>query len=314
MNTQKSGFLCSLKAYFNRDKVGELLVIKGCISPAQLRVALKIQKVTKTPLGQVCLSENYIHGFDLFSVLCRQRALRFCSLVLLCAASFSLFPNKSFAEVIKDVPARLLLTSVGTMTFDRIDQYPSLFGASEKRSTNLKAFTKWSSMFKRLDQSLNKNGSHKIIEDMKAKLENYKSHSIHYMAMKVNSMMNKKPYILDQDNWGKSDYWATPIEFMERGGDCEDFAIAKYSALRALGVPEERMRIAIVQDEIKNIPHAILIVYSEKGPVVLDNQIKDVRRADSIAHYKPIFSINREAWWLHTVPKTSSSTIIASAQ
>lgn len=308
------GFLRAIRTYLTRDKVGEILVSRGYISPSQLKTALKVQKETQRPLGQVCIEQKFISSFDLITILVRQRTLRFCSLCLLSCASLSLVPKKSYAGNIKDVPARILLASVGNMTFDSIGHYPALFGASEKRSGNLKAFTKWSGMFERFDDALNERDSSDVVNDMKAELAGFKSDSIYDMAVDVNHMMNKKRYIVDQKNWGKSDYWATPLEFMERGGDCEDFAIAKYSALRALGVPENRMRVAIVQDEIKNIPHAILIVYSENGPVVLDNQIKEVRKTDAIAHYKPIYSINREAWWLHTVPKKASPTIIASAR
>ncbi len=96
--------------------------------------------------------------------------------------------------------------------------------------------------------------------------------------------MNKVRYIGDQKNWGKSDYWATPIEFLTYGGDCEDFAIAKYVSLRALGVPDRAMRIAIVKDTQKGIAHAILIVYTEDGPMVLDNQIKRMTNANAIGH------------------------------
>ena len=124
-------------------------------------------------------------------------------------------------------------------------------------------------------------------------------------ARRVNDLMNSVQYISDKRNWGRSDYWATPIEFLERGGDCEDFAIAKYAALRALGVPDSRMRVAIVKDTQKNIAHAVLIVYGEDGPLILDNQIKTVRADNSIRHYKPIYSINRTAWWLHTAPKAT---------
>lgn len=314
VKTSNNGILGSIRAYLSRDKVGEILVSRGYISASQLKKALKLQKELSKPLGQICIEQRYISSFDLITILMRQRTLRFCSLCLLSFASISILPKKSHAGKIKDVPARMTLASVQSVSFNQMNSYPALFGASEKRSSNLKAFTKWSSMFDRFDRSLNKNSSQKIIQDLKADLESFKSSSIHKMAVQVNKLMNKKRYIVDKKNWGKSDYWATPIEFMERGGDCEDFAIAKYSALRALGVPEERMRIAIVQDEIKNIPHAILIVYSENGPVVLDNQIKEVRSTESIAHYKPIFSINREAWWLHTVPKKPSQTIVASAR
>ncbi|MCB1839662.1 MAG: transglutaminase-like cysteine peptidase, partial [Alphaproteobacteria bacterium] len=91
-----------------------------------------------------------------------------------------------------------------------------------------------------------------------------------------------------------------------------DFAIAKYVALRALGVEEARLRIAIVHDKLKNIPHAILVVYTSEGALILDNQNKEVLNSDALrTRYRPIFSINREYWWLHTAPE---STLIASAK
>ena len=101
-------------------------------------------------------------------------------------------------------------------------------------------------------------------------------------------------------------------EFFKRGaGDCEDFAIAKYMMLRAYGVPEERLRLAIVNDTKKGIHHAILIVYTDRGPIFLDNQIKDTLYTASSNRYVPIFSINGSSWWLHEKP---SATQVASAR
>ena len=186
------------------------------------------------------------------------------------------------------------------------------FGSTEKRSTSLKAFTKWTGMFERFNASLNSNKASPEIMQLKASLNSMKGLSLPQMATQVNSLMNSKRYIEDKNNYGKTDYWATPIEFYQRGGDCEDFAIAKYTALRALGVPDSRLRIAIVQDQQKNIPHAILIVYTDKGSMILDNQMKTAVRSDNIKHYKPIFSINQTAWWLHTAPR-GDVTVVASA-
>ena len=43
-------------------------------------------------------------------------------------------------------------------------------------------------------------------------------------------------YQTDIQLWKQNDYWATPLETLGRGfGDCEDYAIAKYISLRALG-------------------------------------------------------------------------------
>ena len=66
------------------------------------------------------------------------------------------------------------------------------------------------------------------------------------------------------------DYWKTPAEFMARGGDCEDYAIAKYLSLRSLGVPDDDMRIGVFADPLRVAGHAVLIVRHGGREWVLD--------------------------------------------
>ena len=95
------------------------------------------------------------------------------------------------------------------------------------------------------------------------------------------------------------DYWATPKQFFDRNGDCEDYAISKYISLRNLGLPVEDMRIVVLNDLNLKIAHAMLVVYLDGEALVLDNQITQVINARRIRHYKPIYSINERNWWLH---------------
>ncbi len=312
-NQVNKGVLRYIKNSLCRNRLGEILVLKGYISPLELKSALQEQKETRKPLGQIFLEQSKITKLQLTRLLFRQRIVRLVAAAILCFASLGGVAKKVHAGIIKDVPAKIALLSEKDKSFADMTRYPDLFGAGERRSTNLKAFTKWSEMFERFDRDLAKGSSKYVIKKLQKEISKYRSDSIYEMAKQIDAMMNRQEYILDNKNWGKSDYWATPIEFMMRGGDCEDFAIAKYTALRALGVPESRMRIAIVQDLEKNMPHAVLIVYSERGALVLDNQSKVMKTAQSVKHYKPIYSINREAWWLHTT-KDKPATIIAAAR
>ena len=61
---------------------------------------------------------------------------------------------------------------------------------------------------------------------------------------RVNAFFNANvQFIDDQALWDKKDYWATPIETLSiGGGDCEDYAIAKYFTLKQLGVDENKLR------------------------------------------------------------------------
>lgn len=289
------------------------MVIKGYISSTDLQNALILQKLSKKPLGELLVQDNKISQSQLFWLLCRQKAVRCIAAGLLLGGLLFGTTKRSHASSIKDVPAKISIAFAESAGIKDIKSYPALMGSSERKSNNLRAFTKWTGMFERFEKSLKEKSAKKVITKLQHEISNFKSSSVHTMAKNVNKLMNEKKYIVDDKNWGKSDYWATPIEFLENGGDCEDFAIAKYTALRALGVPENRMRLLILQDMKKNMPHAVLVVYSEKGPMILDNQIKEMKEADTITHYKPIFSINRDAWWLHTTEE-KPATIIASVE
>ncbi len=50
---------------------------------------------------------------------------------------------------------------------------------------------------------------------------------------------------------------------MNNSGDCADYAIAKFFALRYLGYSNEEMRIAVVYDRMRRIGHAVLAIYSD---------------------------------------------------
>jgi predicted transglutaminase-like cysteine proteinase len=90
-------------------------------------------------------------------------------------------------------------------------------------------------------------------------------------AKDVNAFFNHWPYILDEDIYGKRDHWASPLEFITRSGDCEDYAITKYFALKQMGFDPANMRIVILKDTIRNITHAVLTLTIAKTNYVLDN-------------------------------------------
>ncbi len=117
---------------------------------------------------------------------------------------------------------------------------------------------------------------------------------------RVNRYMNHYSYRSDQRNWQLPDFWATPEQLFDRGGDCEDFAIAKYLSLRALGFPAERMRVAVVYDRKKHEDHAVLLVSTATETLVLDNKYQRVVSwADTRSRYRPYYSLNENSVWIH---------------
>jgi len=185
---------------------------------------------------------------------------------------------------------------------------PSYFNSEEVKSTNLRAFKKWTGAQTRYakEQAASKIGKCGAEKSTKCNfdkwlkfLDGLKGKDVVSQIRAVNDYMNRAPYIVDPVNWGVKDYWATPGEFMSKFGDCEDYAIAKYMSLVTLGYNEDDMRIVAVKDLNLKIGHAVLMVYYKGKPYVLDNQIKQVVPAKTIKHYLPVFSINKTAWWKH---------------
>ena len=194
------------------------------------------------------------------------------------------------------------------------EPYPRLFGSFELYSPKIARFSHWVEMLDRQRQEATgcdtatcaSKGWDALIAGLKGK-------PIGLQLREVNNFINARRYVLDQDNWPDPDHWATPYEFLKKNGDCEDFAIAKYMALKAVGVPVENMRVAVMWDENTKSGHAALVVYVGIDVFLLDNLIASVVRADTVNHYRAIYSINETGWWLHKyimepVPQISSAS------
>jgi predicted transglutaminase-like cysteine proteinase len=93
--------------------------------------------------------------------------------------------------------------------------------------------------------------------------------------------------------YGDTDYWASPLQTLDRGaGDCEDFAILKYVAIRELGVGADDLRVVIVQDDKRLTEHAILAVRLERKWLVLDNRTMAIPNTEDVRNYRPLFALN----------------------
>lgn len=119
----------------------------------------------------------------------------------------------------------------------------------------------------------------------------------------VNSFWNSFRYIEDSRNWGKPDYWACPAEFLRKSGDCEDYAIAKYFTLKELDVSVNRMRIVVLKDTIRNLAHAVLVVFIGEEGFVLDNLSNAVLSHSRLTNYSPQFSVNENGSLRHVPVK-----------
>jgi predicted transglutaminase-like cysteine proteinase len=121
---------------------------------------------------------------------------------------------------------------------------------------------------------------------------------------RVNRFFNQVPSVTDQANWGQRDYWATPVELLaSNGGDCEDYALAKYFTLKAAGVPTERLRITYVRAwiarERRVESHMVLAYYPfpDADPLILDNLNPQIRTASERTDLTPTMGFNADGLW-----------------
>lgn len=113
----------------------------------------------------------------------------------------------------------------------------------------------------------------------------------------VNAHFNRLPSRTDSSMWNVEEYWATPAEsWSVNGADCEDYAIAKYFALKELGVPVTRLRMVYAKQAASPEAHMVLAYYPDPraDPLILDILEGTISPASRRPDLTPVYSFNDE--------------------
>ena len=98
----------------------------------------------------------------------------------------------------------------------------------------------------------------------------------------------------DLAQWGEIDVWSSPLVTFTRGaGDCEDYAIAKFAALRLAGVAPEDLRIVVMRDTIRGEAHAVAMARLDGHWLTLDNRHMAMVEDTYVRNYRPLFVIDQ---------------------
>lgn len=111
----------------------------------------------------------------------------------------------------------------------------------------------------------------------------------------VNNFFNEVRYGSDMKVYGKNDYWATPWEFLGNDkGDCEDYVISKYFALRYLEVDYKKLFFTYVRSTNFKEPHMVLTYFEtpKSEPLILDNNNRKIFPASQRKDLTPIYNFN----------------------
>jgi len=97
----------------------------------------------------------------------------------------------------------------------------------------------------------------------------------------------------DLAQYGQIDVWTSPLATLTRGaGDCEDYAIAKFVALRRAGIAAEDLRIVIMHDTLYGEDHAVAAARLDGRWLTLDNRRMAMVEDADVRNYRPLYVID----------------------
>lgn len=114
-------------------------------------------------------------------------------------------------------------------------------------------------------------------------------------VQRVNTFFNLFIYVPDYDSVGLPDRWEAPKDTITKGGgDCEDFAIAKYFTLTKLGVNGLRLAHVTYQN---TQAHMVLLW----GDLVLDNMVDEIKPLSLRPDLKLVYSFDEDNVYVNGV-------------
>lgn len=100
----------------------------------------------------------------------------------------------------------------------------------------------------------------------------------------------------DLAQYGEIDVWSSPLATLDRGaGDCEDYAIAKFVALRLAGIAAEDLRIVVMRDLLQGEDHAVAAARLDGQWLMLDNRRMAMIDDVHVRNYRPLFVLDESA-------------------
>jgi predicted transglutaminase-like cysteine proteinase len=98
----------------------------------------------------------------------------------------------------------------------------------------------------------------------------------------------------DLAQYGEIDVWSSPlVTFAHGAGDCEDYAIAKFVALRQAGIPADDLRVVIMRDTLNGEDHAVAAARLDGNWLMLDNRRMAMVEDTYVRNYRPLFVIDQ---------------------
>lgn len=200
---------------------------------------------------------------------------------------------------------------------ERPREAPFAFYGDVVRVESGKLVDKWKGALPKLDVDLQKladaeKNPSPAIAKFERMLSEARQHTglgrVGWVNQGVNLAIKSVPEPKDKDGHYE-DKWLSPLQAIERGGDCEEYAMAKWLGLRRLGVPEQDLYLVIGELADRKRPpatreHMVLAARTEEGWRMLndlDHLLLD--ETDTIELMKPKYYLTREGVFKYVHPR-----------
>ncbi|MBU6475105.1 MAG: transglutaminase-like cysteine peptidase [Alphaproteobacteria bacterium] len=132
----------------------------------------------------------------------------------------------------------------------------------------------WRAMLQRQETGMRNPGNAKKYAAFLDGFNGYAGEPLIKMARDVNAAVLKAVTYNDKLYGADSGfYWAAPVQtVVAKAGDCKDYATLQYAVLRHLGVPENRLAVALVSasDSRVSPDHVVLLLNTAKAGAAQD--------------------------------------------
>ena len=102
----------------------------------------------------------------------------------------------------------------------------------------------------------------------------------------------------DEAQWQVTDHWSSPLETLQsERGDCEDYAIVKYSALLDSGMSAADLKIVVLKSIFPNEDHAVVAARVDDEWLILDNRTLTLVRDTHLMRTMPVLVLDQVGVW-----------------
>ena len=117
-----------------------------------------------------------------------------------------------------------------------------------------------------------------VLDPVDVVLDDHVMHTLETINRQVNAEIEP---VSNMDHWGTLlDHWDYPTDGK---GDCKIYALWKRKLLLDMGFPRQALLMTIVRD-LEGNGHTILTVKTDKGDLILDNMVGEIRLWDETGY------------------------------